>query len=885
MLFVALCVCCLPAHAFGKKNGVPPGAGKSYTVSVNSISALRASSYHLTETLIEVLGYYAPNDGGGGTYYWDAAEAAADNGGSIIKPTSVAGAGRWMLIFTNNTLNIKQFGAIDDNSTDCLPMIMNAINALRRTIYDNDPDYYSMGTLQIPSDTFYCSNAIILDGTINIIGTGAGTQASVQSTLRFEAQVPGLVFRANGAFGGTKCRVENLALVSSGGLWYVDTANGIYTDARINISNCYIYNFAGSGIVIDSRTSGTFPDLTKLTDNDVFLCRGYGIALYGYDANQCSVENNNCHANGMSNFHDESALGNYFAGNHSAYAGMRAVAGWTYGWTKTGGHSYVAYKINKNVRPGMTTGWENYWMRADNVFDTVNFQNWNADSTYYDAVPYWGGGAAQSGGYYQNYAEGGQGSIYLTENNLWIQGTVGSMTTTTGFVLPYTVRASAQQGELMIYPGGGVRVPDGSLPVSNAITYNQGFTTGSTALGVMAWRAFSSDTLARFYSNASSAYTGMMFPLRDKSLKIAGRNTTTQTPLPVFTDQGFFIADANDITRWRSVQAGTAAPSTGWNGTGDFVLNTGTDMSLLGWRCVMAGNPGTFEEVRTGNGAVTETLLTDTLQNYWRLSGNNVMSGYSEGSFLGSRNNASLVFRTNNLWRAVLDSTGKLGLGNTPFVPGSDVDIRKYGVDDAVMKLTAFSDTYYATMDMNATNNGDLIFNLNGNVKALENYKFRFHGDDRAILSGTGNLTLTGGLVGTTTNSNAASGIVGEYIYSDLGSGSAVSLTTGTTATITSISLTAGDWDVTGVVNFTASGATTTSFRLGSSSTAATFDGENTYLNVPLITTGLSDIFSQNIPVTRYSLSTTTTVYLVARAAFSAGSVNGYGIIRARRVR
>jgi len=58
----------------------------------------------------DVLGYYAIGDGGFIPMYWSASSTAVHNGGTVRKPTSVSGAGRWLAI--NNTASLLQRGAI-----------------------------------------------------------------------------------------------------------------------------------------------------------------------------------------------------------------------------------------------------------------------------------------------------------------------------------------------------------------------------------------------------------------------------------------------------------------------------------------------------------------------------------------------------------------------------------------------------------------------------------------------------------------------------------------------------------------------------------------------------------------------------------------------------
>lgn len=146
-------------------------------------------------------------------------------------------------------------------------------------------------------------------------------------------------------------------------------------------------------------------------------------------------------------------------------------------------------------------------------------------------------------------------------------------------------------------------------------------------------------------------------------------------------------------------------------------------------------------------------------------------------------------------------------------------------------------------------------------------------------------LTLSGGQAGTMTNNNAAAGNVGEFNNSIVASGSAVSLTNATATNVTTLSLAAGDYNCWGVVDYTTTGATTTDFKSGISTTSATFGAQDTFVNMPLIATALSDTFGHVLPVVRLSLAGTTTVYLLGQSNFSVGTASGYGTLNCRRVR
>lgn len=143
----------------------------------------------------------------------------------------------------------------------------------------------------------------------------------------------------------------------------------------------------------------------------------------------------------------------------------------------------------------------------------------------------------------------------------------------------------------------------------------------------------------------------------------------------------------------------------------------------------------------------------------------------------------------------------------------------------------------------------------------------------------------TKGIQGSNTNDNVSAGYVGEYIESLVPVGSAVSLTTNTATNITTISLTAGDWDVEGNMNFALTGATTTSFKAGISSTSATLPTDGSEIYSAVVTTVLTDTETLTNPRKRFSLSGTTTVYLIAQSTFSVGTEAVFGKITARRVR
>jgi len=124
-----------------------------------------------------------------------------------------------------------------------------------------------------------------------------------------------------------------------------------------------------------------------------------------------------------------------------------------------------------------------------------------------------------------------------------------------------------------------------------------------------------------------------------------------------------------------------------------------------------------------------------------------------------------------------------------------------------------------------------------------------------------------------------------DFYESGVAFASAVSLSNGTYTNITSLILPAGIWLVSGHVSYNASSATATVLRAWTGTTSAADPPADYYIG--FLDPGWSVASSRNstvdAPVRRYVLTTTTTVYLIARPTFSAGTVIGFGKITAIR--
>ena len=140
--------------------------------------------------------------------------------------------------------------------------------------------------------------------------------------------------------------------------------------------------------------------------------------------------------------------------------------------------------------------------------------------------------------------------------------------------------------------------------------------------------------------------------------------------------------------------------------------------------------------------------------------------------------------------------------------------------------------------------------------------------------------TVAGTIAGSTTTAPTA-GYLGEQITAN---GTNVSVpSSGNTINVTSISLTAGIWDVSGIGEFVCTGAVT-NISLGISTTSATLGltvGDDQLNYTIAFNVGQ---FPISIPQKRFTLTSTTTIYLCASVTFPTGVANVYGRLTGTRV-
>ena len=231
-------------------------------------------------------------------------------------------------------------------------------------------------------------------------------------------------------------------------------------------------------------------------------------------------------------------------------------------------------------------------------------------------------------------------------------------------------------------------------------------------------------------------------------------------------------------------------------------------------------------------------------------------------------------------------------LGNNETVTG----VKTFGAAGNVGKLAIAGTTSGSTvLNASATASGTLTLPAatdtlvgKATTDTLTNKTFDSAGTGNTLQ--VSSVTVSRGQYpGESSTGNATAGNVGEYVESVIASGSATSLTTATAKSVTSISLTAGDWDVAGNISFIAAAGTSFTFiQCSISQTNNTQDatnGRSSMMSMAAVVPGAGTDFALAIQPVRLSLSGTTTVFIVAQAAFTVSTCTAFGMIRARRVR
>lgn len=346
-----------------------------------------------------------------------------------------------------------------------------------------------------------------------------------------------------------------------------------------------------------------------------------------------------------------------------------------------------------------------------------------------------------------------------------------------------------------------------------------------------------------------------------------------------------------DTIDWRN-NANSANLALGIDGSDNLTFN-GTPLAVNGGGTVNTGTAGQLAYYATSGTAVSGNPLITTSNAAFTglLSANSLR-------LLAASNQINLLFGGTN---QVFITMAAPAATRTYTIPDTSTTIASFVMTEGAQTIsgtttfasTAFIGTNIILKTASSGVNDYILFkdSANGTVWHLEYTDstggLRLYGASTAYpLTFTNAITVSGGIVGTTTNNNATAGNVGEYIPA---TGTSVTLTDSTYIDVASIVLTAGDWDISAVLEVTPPAAGITAARIGISTTAgnssAGLTSGDTQIIWNMVTTATSAT-GMSLPNVRASLSGSTTYYLKGLAqSTGAGNATGTGRISARRIR
>lgn len=226
-------------------------AQSDYVYNLESVNDIRTSSLTFVEQdAIRTQGHYSSNDGGGAYYVVESDNVSTDNDGDIVRISTTLIA----RLVPDNRVNVKQFGAVGNNTSDDTQSIQNAIDyCVSNMIKD----------LEIPSGTYRISNSLIIENELVLDGENLPIVTRPSGIFIHGNGVNSSILRSTSSHVGPMLEIKGVptsgAYINGGGLDGIlfDGANaGNSTNHGLTyigwwygkVKNCKFQNFKGDGI-------------------------------------------------------------------------------------------------------------------------------------------------------------------------------------------------------------------------------------------------------------------------------------------------------------------------------------------------------------------------------------------------------------------------------------------------------------------------------------------------------------------------------------------------------------------------------------------------------------------------------------------------------------
>ncbi|HYI39217.1 MAG TPA: glycosyl hydrolase family 28-related protein [Allosphingosinicella sp.] len=533
--------------------------------------------------------------------------------------TDSTNGGYWEFQPADGIVDVEEFGLVGDGTTDNSAAMTDLLTFIR-VKQVNPFDAVNIGGYRIrfPIGHFYFSEKIDLKSTVIIEGQGTGLAGGFPTKLRFATD--GIILNAyhtidGGAespptttAGGTIIR--NLMLTSSATSGAHD---GIWMRARATLEQVSVHNFPRYGVRIEAEgLSAAAPVRGNANNWRMIDCRligngDCGLFVSGGDVNAGIGTGIDSSFNGNWGIWDNSFLGNAYIGCHTDYNGIPgASVGRSAPAVVTHSGRYYAVVPGQDAAASTTTPgtnawvWFEYWPSPDGP--ATGAAAWSSSATYKSGGAYALIGDAATGNLLLGcYSEGAQGPSFLGFRSMSINGTHGAGIGGHGCATRGAEGLfESRLGFLTATDRTGGSVSLGGNP-GNGDILRIGHSTYAPYNNRLIWKG---DGNLSFNYNSG---------IDKEPFFLTGVATTTQfgtsavQPHVFALDKlalgaGYIGEDGGRRITYRS-----AAPAAGAWARGDFVFNLNPSTGApFGWRCTVAGTPGTWEAVAASSGSVTD---------------------------------------------------------------------------------------------------------------------------------------------------------------------------------------------------------------------------------------------------------------------------------------
>jgi hypothetical protein len=260
-------------------------SAKAYLPQARNLAALRAMpvSGFADGATVLLEAYATRGDGGSGLFTWNASSTATDNGGTIVQPTGLSGAGRWLRQLPDGRVTPQMFGALGDGVTNDTAAFAAAL---------------ATGPVIVPSATYRIANLTIPNGAWMEGGAGLGYSGDVGTTPG-SGQKAAVVAPILLAVAGTTSCILNVYGCNDA------TLKGLFLDGGSNTPTCDGVSSGSTQIMMERVTVvRCINGLGSVTNTD----------LYTHVATliNCEFANN---TNGISNLIDTAMIGGAVSAN------------------------------------------------------------------------------------------------------------------------------------------------------------------------------------------------------------------------------------------------------------------------------------------------------------------------------------------------------------------------------------------------------------------------------------------------------------------------------------------------------------------------------------------------------------------------------------------